>query len=169
MPIAIAEKDGRLTETLEGLASRLEKSDKAKKKLKNLLAYPAVLFVFITVLLIGFRNYFFRIWKHLHARDKMNKASLFQIYQQSRLEYPMLFSELELLLMIAVVICVIIYRKLTPAKIIRIFEALPVAGPFFTMWKTRIFANEMGNLLQSGLSMQEALDVLINAKVRSRP
>ena len=30
------------------------------------------------------------------------------------------------------------------------------------MWKTRLFASELGSLLLSGLSMQDSLDVLIN-------
>ena len=40
--------------------------------------------------------------------------------------------------------------------------SIPVAGTFFSIVKTRDFSSEIGGLLQSGLSMQNALDVLID-------
>ena len=58
LPVVIAERDGRLAETLSSMAGRLEKIEEAKKKLKGLLAYPAGLFIFISILLLGFQKVF---------------------------------------------------------------------------------------------------------------
>ena len=70
-----------------------------------------------------------------------------------------------ILIGLTVVGCYFFYKKFTPDKKIRVFTALPVVGAMFSMWKTRTFASEIGSLLQSGLSMQDALDVLINQKL----
>ena len=43
--------------------------------------------------------------------------------------------------------------------------SIPVAGTFFSIVKTRDFSSEIGGLLQSGLSLQNALDVLIDQKL----
>ena len=60
------------------------------------------------------------------------------------------------------VICTIIYKKLAPATKIHVVMSIPVAGTFFSIIKTRDFSSEIGGLLQSGLSLQNALDVLID-------
>ena len=39
--------------------------------------------------------------------------------------------------------------------------SIPFVGSLFSKWKTRDFSGEMGSLLQSGLSMQDALEVLV--------
>ena len=58
LPVVIAEVDGRLSDALNGMAIRLKKSDEAQKKIKRLLAYPTILFIFITLLLLAFRKFF---------------------------------------------------------------------------------------------------------------
>ena len=58
LPVANAELDGRLALALKGMAARLRRKEEKQKKLKNLLTYPVVLFVFIAALLIAFRRFF---------------------------------------------------------------------------------------------------------------
>ena len=50
--------DGQLVRALEGMADRLRKKEGKQKKLKSLLVYPCILFVFISALLIAFRRFF---------------------------------------------------------------------------------------------------------------
>ena len=54
------------------------------------------------------------------------------------------------------------YRKFEPQTKIRIMMSIPIVGTLFSMLKTRDFASELGSLLQSGLSMQDALDILMD-------
>ena len=44
----------------------------------------------------------------------------------------------------------------------KLLMSIPVAGTFFSIVKTRDFSGEIGGLLQSGFSLQNALDVLID-------
>ncbi len=58
LPIAIAEVDGRVAQALSGMAVRMRKAEEKRKKLKNLLIYPIVLFILIAALLMAFRRFF---------------------------------------------------------------------------------------------------------------
>ena len=58
LPIAIAEVDGRVAQALSGMAVRMKKAEEKRKKLKNLLIYPVVLFILIAALLMAFRRFF---------------------------------------------------------------------------------------------------------------
>lgn len=58
LSVMIAERNGQLVDVLASLSVQLEKVENAKKKVKSILAYPILLFVFIGGLLIGFRHFF---------------------------------------------------------------------------------------------------------------
>src|SRR5690606_700436 len=58
LPVVIAEVNGKLIEALEELARRMKAAEERKKKLKKMLAYPAVLFFILGILLIAFRQFF---------------------------------------------------------------------------------------------------------------
>lgn len=161
LPIAIAERDGRLAESLVEMAGRLEKAEEVSKKLKSLLAYPAVLFVFITVLLVGFRKFFLPNLEAL-SQSRQNDQSIMEFsFSMLASKIPDLIFGISLLAILIAIGCRILYKQLNVAKKIRFFRRIPVANHLFSMWKTRLFASETGSLLQSGLSIQDALDVLI--------
>ncbi|KXH87446.1 competence type IV pilus assembly protein ComGB [Sporosarcina sp. HYO08] len=165
LPVVIAEMDGKLILALYGMARRLEKIELQRKKLKNLLIYPIFLFLMIFLLLLAFRKYFLPNMKTLVGSrpDDMNKIVGYLPTFVSKM--PDIFIVMLLLGVCLVVVATYSYRKCTPVKKIQIFMSLPFAGTFFSMIKTRSFAGEMGSLLQSGLSLQQALDVLINQKL----
>lgn len=160
LPIAIAEKDGRLSEALEGMAVRLEKTEAAKKKLGNLLVYPIVLFVFISVLLVGFRSFFLPNMEALSV-SRNGDAGMSTSFPMLMAKVPDFIIGTGIVLLLTGLVCLFIYNKLTAHKKIRVFTSIPFVANLFTMWKTRLFASEIGSLLESGLSMQDALDILI--------
>lgn len=161
LPVAIAERDGRLAEALEGMSVRLEKTEEVKKRLKSLLAYPAVLFAFITVLLIGFRRFFLPNMEALSLTRQQDQDGIGISFPMLVAKIPDLIFGVGIVTILIGIGCRIIYKKLTAAKKIRFFTRIPIAANLFTMWKTRLFASEIGSLLQSGLSIQDSLEVLI--------
>lgn len=165
LPIAIAENDGRLPSALEGMAIRLEKTEQAKKKLKGLLSYPALLFCFISMLLLGFRKYFLPNMETLAFTRQSTEQGLVSSLPRLVAKIPDFIFGLGICALLAVLIGTILYKKQTPQKKIKFFTSLPVVANLFKMWKTRSFSGEIGGLLQSGLSMQDALDVLINQRL----
>ncbi len=162
LPVVIAERDGRLAETLSSMAGRLEKTEEAKKKLKGLLAYPAGLFIFISILLLGFRKFFLPNIELLASSRSNGDSGIVQALPTLVAKTPDLIFAMLILLTCILAGCMIFYKRLPPAKKIKFLIAIPFLGNLFTMWKTRLFSSELGSLLLSGLSMQDSLDVLIN-------
>ena len=162
LPVIIAERDGRLAETLVSMAGRLEKNEEAKKKLKGLLAYPAGLFIFISILLLGFRKYFLPNIELLASSKASGESDFVQTLPNLVARTPDVILGISILFMCLFFGCTIFYKRLPPPKKIKFFITIPFLGHLFTMWKTRLFASELGSLLLSGLSIQDSLDVLIN-------
>ncbi|WP_172369251.1 competence type IV pilus assembly protein ComGB [Sporosarcina jiandibaonis] len=162
LPVIIAERDGRLAETLSSMAGRLEKTEEAKKKLKGLLAYPAGLFIFISFLLLGFRKFFLPNIELLASSRSNGESGLVQSLPKLVAKTPDIILGVGFILTCLIVSCIFYYKKLPPPKKIKYFISIPIIGDIFTMWKTRLFSSELGSLLLSGLSMQDSLDVLIN-------
>lgn len=160
LPIAIAEKNGRLTEALEGMARRLEKMEDTKRRLRNLLSYPIVLFVFVTILLVIFRNFFLPNMEALVEARQGDDTGLFAFLPIVVSKIPDAILGTGFMITLLILYGLYAYRKFAPAKKIQFMAKIPVANPLFLMWKTRGFAGELGNLLQSGISMQDALEVL---------
>ena len=165
LPIAIAENNGNLIEALKGMAKRMRKLDEAKRKLRNLLSYPIVLFVFVTLLLVIFRNFFLPNMEALLASRQGDEKGLFSVLPLIVSKIPDLTLALGFVITIVIFCCGFVYKRLTPAKKIRFFANIPVVRNLFFMWKTQVFAGEMGNLLESGTSMQNSLDVLIGQRL----
>lgn len=167
LPVVIAEVDGRLADALSSMSIHMKKTEEAQKKLKKLLAYPTVLFIFITLLLLAFRSYFLPNMEALALSRKNGDEGFISSLPMLLSKIPDLIFGVGILIGLFIVICIRIYKKLPPMKKIRFVSAIPVAGAMFCLWKTRTFASEMGSLLQSGLSMQDALDVLITQRLDS--
>ena len=160
LPIAIAEKNGELTDALKGMANRMVKLEETKRKIKNLISYPIVLFVFVTILLIVFRNFFLPNMEALLASRQGDEKGLISVLPLIVSRIPDLIFGIAIVIALLILTCAFVYKRLVPAKKIRFFTNIPIVGNLFMMWKTQVFAGEMGNLLQSGISMQDSLDVL---------
>jgi competence protein ComGB len=165
LPVAIAEIDGRVAQALGGMAARLRRTEENKKKLKNLLVYPIFLFIIIAALLMAFRRFFLPNMKMLAISRKNEENGFVSALPSLATKIPDFIIGVVLIATLLTAICIIIYKKLQPGTKIRIAVTIPVVGNFFSIIKTRDFSSEIGGLLQSGLSMQNALDVLINQKL----
>ncbi|WP_318615012.1 competence type IV pilus assembly protein ComGB [Sporosarcina sp. YIM B06819] len=162
LPIAIAELDGRLALALKEMAARLRKKEQQQRKLKNLLAYPTVLFVFIGALLLAFRRFFLPNMEALAVSRNSETTGFASTLPSLVTKIPDVVIGMGFLSALLTVTAVIVYKKFEPKTKVRVMMSLPILGTFFAMYKTRDFSSEIGSLLQSGLSMQDALDVLID-------
>lgn len=162
LPIAIAEVDGRVAQALSGMAERMGKAEEKRKKLKSLLIYPVVLFILIAALLMTFRRFFLPNMEALAISRKGEGDGFVSSLPSLVTRIPDFIISMVLVSALLTVICILIYKKIAPATKIRVLMSIPVAGAFFSLVKTRDFSSEIGGLLQSGLSLQNALDVLID-------
>jgi len=165
LPVAIAEKNGKLMDALEAMAKTLERTEETKKKLKNLLTYPAVLFVFISILLFGFRSFFLPNMEVLATSRQGDEVGISSSLPSIVAKLPDFIIGTGIVFGIVVLMGSFYYGKLTAYNKIRFAGSIPIVGQLFFSWKTHLFASEVGGLLESGLSMQEALEVLIKQKL----
>lgn len=165
LSIIIAEKNGQLVDVLQTVSEQLKKVEEAKKKLKNLLAYPISLFIFITALLIVFRKFFLPNMEALSRSRLESETGISAILPNLVSKIPDVIFGTALLISIAVIALHTYYRKLSAANKINFIKKLPLVRQWLFQWKSKIFARELGSLLQSGVSIQDALDVLINQNV----
>ncbi|WP_262173343.1 competence type IV pilus assembly protein ComGB [Saccharococcus sp. Marseille-Q5394] len=165
LPVIISEVDGRLADALKGIAERMKQSQERKRKLRSLLVYPIILFFFLAIFLVVFRSYFLpNLQTMAVARNEAGTGFVTLL--------PLLVSKIpDVMLGFGVLIIVmawignLIYRRLLPFEKIRFLLAIPFVGPLHSKWKTRDFAGEIGGLLQSGLSIQDSLEVLVEQEV----
>lgn len=161
LPIVIAEIDGRLADAISSMAIYLKKTEETQKKFKKLLAYPSMLFIFITLLLLVFRNFFLPNMEALALSRNNGEDGFISLLPMIVSKIPDVIFATGGLIMLLILGFIHVYKKLTPIKKLWLVKRIPFVGKMYTVWKTRTFASELGSLLQSGLSMQNALDVLI--------
>ncbi|MCM3710900.1 competence type IV pilus assembly protein ComGB [Sporosarcina luteola] len=165
LPVIISEVDGRLADALKGIAERLKQSEERKKKLRNLLLYPVILFFFLAIFLLVFRSYFLPNLQAMSVARNEAGTGFVSLLPLLVSKIPDVMLGLGVFILVTACIGNLIYRRLSPSGKIRFLLPVPFIGPLFSKWKTREFAGEVGSLLHSGLSMQDSLEVLVEQEV----
>jgi len=161
LPVIIAEVDGRLADALKGIAERMKQSEERKKKLRNLLLYPITMFFFLAIFLVAFRSYFLPNLQAMSIAGDGATTGFVALLPVMVSKIPDIMAGSGILFILTAGIGVMFYRKLPASKKIRFILSIPFVGSLFSKSITRDFSGEIGGLLQSGLSMQDALGVLV--------
>ncbi|ETT82261.1 competence type IV pilus assembly protein ComGB [Viridibacillus sp. FSL R5-0477] len=160
MTIHVAEQHGRVVRALDSIASQMITKEETQKRLQKLMAYPAILFVFLVLLFFGFRTYFLPNMSSMML-SREGDASV------SKLTLSSFFLHIPDALIIAacgsILFAFVAWRIISKKEIAHqmiVYLKIPVLCRFFRLQLTRQFAYELGGLLESGLSMQESLIIL---------
>lgn len=160
MTIHVAEQHGRVVRALDSIASQMITKEETQKRLQKLMAYPAILFVFLVLLFFGFRIYFLPNMSSMML-SREGDASV------SKLTLSSFFLHIPDALIIAacgsILFAFVAWRIISKKEIghqMIVYLKIPVLCRFFRLQLTRQFAYELGGLLESGLSMQESLIIL---------
>ncbi|TSI08549.1 competence type IV pilus assembly protein ComGB [Lysinibacillus sp. BW-2-10] len=157
--VKIAEENGEMASALEHVARQINFNEKMRKKLLKLLSYPLLLMVVLTTVFIAFRTYFLPSIHHI-VSSRQNEESSNLHLSSFFLHLPdYLFATLCLVLLILFVF-LIYFKKLTVAQRLDLLTRIPVINYFYRLIMTRQLSNTLGNLLVSGLSLQQALNIL---------
>lgn len=164
LPINLATTHGRLQETLEMLSVQAAIFERAQKRMNSLLMYPVFLFIVIFVLFTIFKIYFMPNMESLMgSRDQSNSDGSI-VWSNLLLSLPnyLLIS----MLVLALIIVVSRYYLMKKSVQIRlsIYEKIPVINSWNRLTLTRTFSREIGGLLESGMSLQQAFDAIIIQK-----
>lgn len=161
LPVAIAEVDGNLIRALEEVAGRVKRIADKKKQLRKLMMYPAVLFSFLLLLLVAFKQFFlpnFQMLTIMRTEQQTGFASVL----------PKIVSMIPDTVLLLLIISLLTYfvlrlwmKRLGAEEKLLFYLKIPLAGNMYRDMKTADFASELGSLLLSGLPLQSALDVLV--------
>lgn len=161
LPINLASIHGKLQETISFLSVQAAVAEKAQKRLNTLLMYPLFLFTIIFFLFTVFRVYFLPNMQSLLDTRKTIDSDNPIIWTNILLQLPNYF--FISMFLIVIFITVVVYRvKMKNASTqLRFYERLPIVRTWNRLFLTRVFSREIGNLLGSGIPLQQAFDALI--------
>lgn len=165
LPIIVAEVNGKLVDALIGIAERMKQSEERKRKLRNLLLYPFVLFSFLALFLIVFRSYFLPNLQAMAVSRNGGATGIVSLLPLIVSRIPDILLGCGVFLIATAIVGILFYSRLTNSSKVRFLMSIPFVGTLFSKWVTRDFSGEIGSLLQSGLSMQDALEVLERQEV----
>ncbi|WP_161956380.1 competence type IV pilus assembly protein ComGB [Metasolibacillus fluoroglycofenilyticus] len=158
--IQLAEATGQLANTLQIIAQQMRFQEKMKLRFTKILLYPALLFTFIISLFIAFRLYFLpTIEQMLYSRTIKTENTTIQ-WTRFFLHVPDYIIISAFCLIVITVIASIYIRHKRVDLQLYILLKIPILSYFWTLLMTRRFARSLGDLLVSGMSLQQSLHYL---------
>ncbi|WP_107841697.1 competence type IV pilus assembly protein ComGB [Metasolibacillus meyeri] len=155
--IQLAETTGQLADTLQVVAQQMVFQEKMKQRFTKILIYPILLFTFIISLFIAFRLYFLpTIEQMLHSRTTKAENSTIQ-WTKFFLHVPDYFIIFACCLLTIIVIILIYIRRKRVDLQLYILMKIPILRYLWRLLMTRQFARSLGDLLVSGMSLQQSL------------
>ncbi|WP_042473807.1 competence type IV pilus assembly protein ComGB [Bacillus ndiopicus] len=155
--IQLAEATGHLANTLQIVAQQMVFREKIKMRFIKILLYPILLFIFIISLFTAFRLYFLpTIEQMLHSRTTQVENSTVQ-WTKFFLHVPDYFIILAFCLSVIAIVALIYIRQKRVDLQLAILLKIPILRYFWTLIITRQFARSLGDLLVSGMSLQQSL------------
>ncbi len=157
-PVEIAEFHGKLSEAMTGIAAGFKRTEEVQKKLRNILVYPVSLLILTAALFLFFRtNYVPNLTALISSLQHSEEGEGVPVYL---LRIP----DVAIAAFTAVALIILGFReyiKRQPAeRQISLLIKLPVIGPVMRLYWSQIASRELGTLLHSGISLQEALKLL---------
>lgn len=157
-PVEIAEYHGNLADSIGSIAKSFERTELVQKKLKNILIYPVSLLIFTSVLFLFFRtNYVPNLAELMNSLQSGDEASGMPAYL---LKLPDYFIGLFAFIAVSVYLFLWLLKKQKVKKQIKWLLAIPIVRNFMRLYWSHLFSKELGTLLHSGISLQEALHLL---------
>lgn len=159
MTILVAEEYGKTVQALETVALQLEKKEQNRQRLIKLMIYPTILFVFLIVLFLAFRTYFLpnmTFMMNSQTTEKQLDLKLSAFF----LHLPDLFITMAIVLLVLLFLLWKWLRKRTIEDQIEFLLKIPIVNRQFRLQITRQLSYELGGLIESGMPMQDGLELL---------
>lgn len=157
--IKIAEENGDLASALHNVSKQMVFNAEMAKKLQRLLAYPVVLFIFISAIFIAFRTYFLpNIEQIIESRTTSKEQSL--DVTKIFLHLPDAIFLFFIVVVLGTLGFIMFVKKRSIEQQLSMILKIPIIRYFYKLQMTRQFARYLGSLLDGGFSIQQALHIL---------
>lgn len=157
-PVEIAEFHGRLSEAIKGIAAGFKRTQDVQKKLQNILVYPISLLLFTAALFLFFRtNYVPNLTALISSLQNDGEQQGVPVYL---LRIPDVFIGLFLIFALMAIGFRLYVKTLPVERQLVLILRLPLLGSSMRLYWSQLVSRELGTLLHSGISLQEALLLL---------
>ncbi|MGE6488438.1 competence type IV pilus assembly protein ComGB [Paenisporosarcina sp. NPDC076898] len=160
LSIQMSESHGKLHQALQSLHTHIAMLDRAKASLKKVVVYPVFLFCMLAGLFLAFRIYFLPNMQMLADSRQKSTSSSSMNWTNLLLHLPDVLVILSVLVIFIAFISRWFIQRNSYKHQLTILLKLPILSKWMKLFWTKNFAQELGTLLASGLSLQHALDVL---------
>lgn len=157
-PVEIAEFHGKLGEAIQGIAAGFKRTEEVQKKLRSILIYPVSLLILTAALFLFFRtNYVPNLTALISSLQHGDEGQGVPVYLLRIPDLAIAFFILAALLIIGFRIFL---KRQSIDRQIGLLIKLPFIGQVMRLYWSQLASRELGTLLHSGLSLQEALGLL---------
>lgn len=146
--IALSEVHGQTQLSLQQIQSYLLNWVKIRKKLIEVATYPAILLLFLLLIMLGLKEYL------LPQLEGGNAATL--VIEQ----LPTFFFTGVMLILLLVGVGLIWYRRTEKLRVFRVLASLPLVGSYVRLYLTAYYAREWGSLISQGLEMSQIVALM---------
>jgi competence protein ComGB len=160
LPIEMAESHGRLNIAILTLQQHISMKQSAKARFTKLLMYPLFLFIILALLFIAFRIYFLPNMKILIESRQSEKHDEMLNWTTILLHLPDALIWVSIGFIGVIVVLNRWLKRQTIEFQINTITKTPLISSWIKIAWTRSFAQELGTLLGSGLSLLQSLDLL---------
>jgi len=161
--VKAGEASGKLDNILERLISYLEKAEETAKRIKKAMTYPIVVLSFAGLVVVGLLTVL--VPRITEMFTKMGKELPVSTNILIAMSDFLLNHFIILGTTFIVVVLIFMYWKSTPSgsyKLDELFLKLPVTAYFSRTKAVVQFSKTLGMLLDSGVNLSEALDIVCN-------
>jgi len=157
--IYFAEKHGNLAITLAFISEQMKYKNDMQMRLKKILTYPLFMFFILVSFFVAFRLYFLPNIANLIMTRSNDDLTTIQ-WSKFLLHMPDYFISLGIMLVCLSIGVIIYIRKKNINLRLQYLIKLPIINTFYKLTLTRQIARNLGNLLITGFSLQQAIHEL---------
>ncbi|PHB55130.1 competence protein ComG [Bacillus wiedmannii] len=156
-----AEQHGDISFALQQGSALLYKKDKYRKDMIKIMQYPMCLAFFLLIMILIFNRILLPQVDMVYSSFG-STAPLFteQILSAIKLLPSLIFSTI-FIIMIGCSVYMFYFRKLPHMKQVKIMLRIPLVKTFLILKHSHYFATQLSGLLQGGLSVLEALTIMM--------
>ena len=159
-----AQRHGDISFALQQGSVLLHRKDKYQKDMMKVLRYPIFLSLFLIGILAVFNLVLLPQFEMLYSSLQAPSASFTDQIMSFIQMLPYIISGFFLVIMCGACIYVFYLRKLPPVQRVNIIIRIPLVKTFLILNNSHYFSVQLSGLLQGGLSVLEALKLMVEQK-----
>ncbi|MDM5189954.1 competence type IV pilus assembly protein ComGB [Bacillus sp. DX4.1] len=159
-----AQRHGDVSFALQQGSVLLHRKDKHQKDMMKVLRYPIFLSLFLVGILLVFNLVLLPQFSTLYSSLQASSSSFTDYIMLFIQVLPYMIAVFFLLIVLGTCIYVFYIKKLPPVQRMNVFIRLPLIKPFLILINSHYFSVQLSGLLQGGLSVLEALTLMIEQK-----